>query len=123
MVVPDERGAIGGSLKIEWPANMQPLLTTQNPLITACQGSVESGSSFDLAECQYSPFWAFRITLVITDPSTGFIYLRECPGVGLTVMSCEPGYPAYPASGAGVWFGLNGTWATEETSWGAIKSL
>jgi hypothetical protein len=55
--------------------------------------------------------------------STGFICMSPYPDLGLNVKSCESGNPVYPASGAGVWLGLNNTWAAEETSWGAIKSL
>jgi hypothetical protein len=122
-IIPDEKGVIGGTLGIEYPGNIAMLSVTQNTLIVSSMGSLPSGVSFALSECQYSRFWAYNVAIIVLDASNGFISLCPHPDLGLTVMSCEPGYPVYPASGAGVWLGLNGTWATKSTSWGAIKSL
>jgi len=120
---PDEKGVIGADLKVDCPASVQFGAVTENPLIVSSSGSIQSGLSFALSECQYSPFWTHQITCYLMNGSTGFICMSPYPDLGLNVKSCESGNPVYPASGAGVWLGLNNTWAAEETSWGAIKSL
>ncbi|MCX5752959.1 MAG: hypothetical protein NTW97_04840 [Candidatus Krumholzibacteria bacterium] len=122
-VRPDGNGVIGGCLKVDLPANVLVQSVTENSLITSSTGSIESGVSFALSECRYSEFWTHSVAMVIIDDSHGFISLSAHPGLGLTALSCEPGTPACPAGGNGVYYGVNGTFATKSTSWGAIKSL
>jgi len=122
-VQPDARGVIGASLRVEYPANVLVMSVETNPLIISITGDLVSGTSYMLAECQLSLFRSHRLSCLIWDPSYGLIYLNPHPDYGLTVTSCESGSPVYPASGIGAWLGLNGTYATEETSWGAIKRL
>lgn len=121
-VSPDSEGAFGASLTVEFPPNVLVISVTTNPLVCSITGDLFDGTSFLLTECQPASFWSHRLYCMIIDSSQGFIYLNPHPADGLTVRRCDTGLPV-ASLGTGIWLGLNHSYGTEETSWGAIKSM
>lgn len=106
------------------PAGVIPSVVTTNPLITASLGDMWSGISVSFGACQNGWVWTQHAACYLTSASMMFLTIGPRPGVGLQIASCELGFPIYPAVVLNnLALNQDCVVATENASWGAIKSL
>jgi hypothetical protein len=125
-------GTICAEFRICYPVNViQSTATRNDPIISVMLGDLASGISVCFIVCQWSWFWICHQLLYVTDPTQTIVYICAHPDVGVfQFANCEPGYPVEPFIKFTSLY-LNyappdpecmGT-ATEDASWGAIKSM
>jgi hypothetical protein len=122
---PGLEGQICAEFKIGYPANVIQSTMTTNPEISVTLGDLATGMSACYVSCQWGWNWPFQQTCYLTDTTPAFITIEAHPEVGVyQFANCLPGYPTEDI------FVMNHLAlnqpceiATEETSWGAIKSL
>ncbi len=95
-----------------------------NPEITVSLGDPIAGISVSFGTCQTGWVWSQRIPCYLMGAQAGYMMIEAKPGVGLQIASCETGFPIYSATVLNH-LALNNPCeiATEDASWGAIKSL
>jgi hypothetical protein len=130
--LPGENGQICAEFAISYPPNVIQSTTTKNlPLISVDMGDLASGWSVCYIACQWSWHWPAHQLLYVTDPTKTHCEVVAHPGVGAyQFANCEPGYPVEPCNILSHLF-INydvfdpecAGFATQEASWGAIKSL
>jgi hypothetical protein len=119
-------GVQAAEYKLIFPAYVIPQAPVKNPAVSvAMDDPVGTGGwsiAFEL--CQSGWTWSQRYPCYLTEATAGFVLVEAIPGLPLQVASCEAGYPKYPATVVNH-LALNQSCeiATEESSWGAIKSL
>lgn len=119
------KGVQAAEYKLTAPAGVITSTATLNPDINVSLGDAFSGISVSFATCQTSWVWSQHIACYLTIGTPAFFTVGPSPAAGaLQIASCELGYPLYPAT---IWnqLALNQSCvtATENASWGAIKSL
>lgn len=129
--LPGADGQICAEFMIGMPANTIPSTVTPNaPLISVTLGDLDSGVSVCYVGCQDDWNWCFQRTFYVTDGMQTVIEILGHPDTGLVQFAnCLDGYPLEPATAYPLML-LNvlpddcpEIVGTEETSWGAIKSL
>lgn len=118
-------GVQAAEYKMTAPAGAVIVSTvTTNPDITASLGDVAGGISVAFGACQNGWVWTQHVSCYLLSPAPMFVLIEARPGVGLQIASCELGFPIYPATVLNH-LALNQPCvvATENASWGAIKSL
>ncbi len=130
--LPGPLGVMCNEFAVCYPINViQSTVTNNDPIISVTLGSLPAGMSVCYVACQYSWFWMFQQQLWVTDPSKTMVYICVHPDVGVyQIADCTPGYPTQPCDLLTNLY-INyappeqecmGT-ATEDASWGAIKSM
>jgi hypothetical protein len=123
---PDPIGMICAEFRICYPANViQSTVTWNDPIISVSLGDLPSGLSVCFVSCQYGFLWICHQACYVTDTEPAFIEVCAHPDVGVYQFAdCSEGYPTIPIS---LWnnLALNQPCVvgTEESSWGAIKSM
>jgi len=123
--LPSEHGVMSVKFAISYPANVTQSSLTVNPGIAYTQGDLESGINVQFQSCMYGWVWTHHQTLYITDTDPDWIYIVAHPGEGSYYFTtCIDGYPSEGVMVVNH-LAVNQPCviATEETSWGAIKSL
>jgi len=134
--LPSERGQIGADFALMYPqSTLIPSTVTANDYIIAIvTGDLENGISVLYNECQYDWNWCFHQSIYITSHQPAMIEIIEHPGLDPPIYnfrSCEEGWPIEPAIKFTNWY-FNyyyypGTCippiGTDDSSWGAIKSI
>lgn len=117
-------GVQAAEYKLTAPASVIVSTVTTNADITASLGDVVGGISVAFGACQNGWVWTQHVTCYLTMTAPDFIRIEPRPAVGLQFASCELGFPIYPATVLNH-LALNQgcVVATENASWGAIKSL
>jgi hypothetical protein len=132
MCLPGPLGVICNEFSLCYPPNViQSTVTKNMTIISVDMGDLPSGWSVCYILCQYDWFWIAHQTLYVTTPDPAVIEVCPHPGVGVyQIANCEPGYPVEPCAVLTNFFvnygpeepECQGT-ATEDASWGAIKSM
>lgn len=119
------RGVQAAEYKLTAPAGVIASTVTTNPDINVTLGDPWSGIAVSFQNCQTGWVWAQHVACYLTVASPAFILVEASPTAGaLQIASCELGYPLFPAAVVNH-LALNQgcVVATENASWGAIKSL
>jgi hypothetical protein len=137
MCLPSYLGQICCEFKLCYPANMVPSTATFNtPIISVTLGDLDTGISVCYVDCQWNWHWVVHRTYYVTDPTQTYLYIcakppPEGPGV-YQFANCEPGFPVEPCIAFTHFYVnrdpvaddlCNPPTATEDASWGAIKSM
>ena len=129
--LPGEKGQICAEFLVTYPLNtIQSTVTWNDPLISVTLGDLPSGLSVCYQECQWDWNWPCYQLVYVTDPTQTVIEIGPHPDVAVyQFANCDPGYPVEPCTAYPSML-LNvlpedcpEIVGTEETSWGAIKSL
>jgi len=131
--LPGDQGAIANEFRISYPYNVQQLATNwQWPIIyNIIGGDLSTGISIQYISCQTDWFWLCRVTLMVTDPTQTHLAIVGHPDTGVyRIWNCQPGYPWETVNVLTNLY-INYTYdeplcqgtATDEASWGAIKSI
>lgn len=132
MCLPGPLGVICNEFMICYPVNVIQSTTTSNTaIISVTLGDLASGMSVCYLLCQYDWFWCFHQTLYVTDATQTLVQICAHPDVGVyQVADCTPGYPTVPCDLlTNLYLNYESTepecqgTATEDASWGAIKSM
>jgi hypothetical protein len=121
-----DNGTICNEFRICYPPNViQSTVTWNDPIISVMLGDLPSGLSVCYIICQYDFFWIAHQACYLTDTTPAWIEVCAHPDVGVVQYAdCTPGYPVWPST---IWnhLALNQPCVigTEESSWGAIKSM
>jgi hypothetical protein len=132
MCLPSYLGQICAEFMLCNPANVVPSTVTFNtPIISVTLGDLDTGISVCYISCQTDWHWLANRLYYVTDPTVTYIEICPAPGPGAyQFANCEPGFPIEPCIKFTNFY-LNaeppmdecmGT-ATEDASWGAIKSM
>lgn len=132
MALPGPLGVMCNEFAICYPVNtIQSVVTSNDAIISVMLGSLPAGMSVCYQLCQYDWFWCFHQQIYVTDATQTMVYICAHPDAGLyQIADCTPGYPTQPCdllTNLYLNYGpeeqvCQGT-ATEEASWGAIKSM
>jgi hypothetical protein len=129
--LPGDQGVFCNEFMISYPPNAIQSTVTRNPIISVDLGDLGWGMSVCYTACQTDWFWNYHQLLWVTDPSQTQCTIVAHPDVGaVQIANCEPGYPIEPATVLTNLY-INRPYddplcqgvATDEASWGAIKSL
>lgn len=129
--LPGDQGVICNEFRVSYPANVIQSTVTYNPIIAVDLGTLPTGISVCYLACQFDWFWMYHQMLWVTDPTPTQISIVAHPDVGTyQISTCEPGYPLAPVTLLTNVY-INRAYddplcqgvATDESSWGAIKSL
>ncbi|UCD20254.1 MAG: hypothetical protein JSU64_03705 [candidate division WOR-3 bacterium] len=118
--------------RIGYPPNVTPGALTINPLVSVWDGDLETGVMACFPDCVNSIVWYFHQTIWVNDPTPAWVEIRKHldPGIPcIQTRRCDPGNTPTCA----IYYckvGINmeppqcwGAISTEESSWGAIKSM
>jgi hypothetical protein len=130
--LPGMNGMICAEFAVGYPVNViQSTVTWNVPLISVSLGDIPSGLSVCFVACQYNWLWIAHQTCWVTSPEMTNMYIKAHPEAGVyQFANCLPGYPVEPCI---IYTNMyinraapdplcEGT-ATEDASWGAIKSM
>jgi len=128
---PSVRGQICAEFLVQYPANVITSTVTPNDaIISVTLGDLANGMSVCYVGCELDWNWPFQQAMYCTDPTQTMITIGAHPDVGVyQFANCDSGYPtepciAYPSLLLNVLpDDCPEIVGTEETSWGAIKSL
>ena len=128
---PSVRGQICAEFRVLYPANLiQSTVTSNTDIISVTLGDLPAGMSVCYLACQTDWHWPFHQALWVTDATQTMIEIGSHPDAGVyQFANCNDGYPvepciAYPAMLINVAaLDCPEILGTEDTSWGAIKSL
>lgn len=123
--LPSVNGMQAAEFMITYPANIIGSTVTQNPGINVALGSLNAGISVSYANCNMEWVWTHYQDCYITSTTPSWINVVAHPGSGkYQFASCLLGFPLEDI------FKLNNLAinqqclvATEDATWGAIKSL
>ncbi len=123
-----ERGIQAAEYRLILPAGIISTATTTNPDINLTLGDWAAGISVSFMTCWQTWVWPQHIScLSLGVAAPGFITVEGKPlslPYFLQVASCELGFPIYPLKVLNhLALNCSCVIGTEETSWGAIKSL
>jgi hypothetical protein len=128
--LPGVRGMIGGDFDVIFPSELLVVKTVNNPdMVTIGCGCCEPGIHVCFTSChQWDWVWTHQLTCMISSGGVGVpgsIRVVPAPGeLSPRVATCEPGYPMEPVTVlTDLHLYQSCTYATEPTSWGAIKGL
>ena len=118
-------GVQAAEYRIVAPSYVILSTVTTNPEISVTLGDPVSGISVAFYGCNIGWVWTQRIACYLTGPGPGYVMIDKRPEVpAIQLCSCELGFPIYPATVLNhLAIGQGCQIATEESSWGAIKSL
>jgi hypothetical protein len=118
-------GVQAAEYRIVAPSYVILSTVTTNPDISVTLGDIVNGISVAFYGCNPSWVWTQKVLCYLTGPGPGFIQIDKRPDVDhIQIASCELGYPIYTAAVLNhLAIGQSCQIATEESSWGAIKSL
>jgi hypothetical protein len=130
--LPSYFGQICAEFMVCYPVNViQSTVTWNTPIISVQLGDLATGLSVCYIVCQWDWHWIANQLIYVTDPTPTYVYICAHPGPGVfQFANCEPGYPVEPCikyTNLYLNYPLDspeclGT-ATEDASWGAIKSM
>ena len=118
-------GVQAAEYRVVAPAYVILSTVTTNPDISVTLGDPVAGISVAFYGCNPSWVWTQHIACFLTAPGPGYIQIdRRLDVPAIQIASCELGYPIYTATVLNhLAIGQGCVVATEESSWGAIKSL
>jgi hypothetical protein len=118
-------GVQAAEYKVVAPAYVILSTVTTNPEISVTLGDVVNGISVAFYGCNVGWAWTQRVSCYLTGAGPGYVLIDKRPEVAaIQLCSCEVGFPIYPATVLNhLAIGQACAIATEESSWGAIKSL
>jgi hypothetical protein len=125
---PPTEGAFAAEYQLLFPSNMLAQFTYPSTSIAIVKDAVTGppGVSIGFDVCQYSPLVLYRFQMFPFSEVAGYITIIENTIVNaIQIANCiEPYRPKMPCSVYN-YFGFNAACniATEESSWGAIKSM
>lgn len=129
-VLPSERGLQAAEFKLSIPATLVQLAAVKNPGITVELGALASGISVAFGEgmCQMDWVWLYNLTMMSLATVPCVLEIVAHPGTlpvpAYQVANCLPGYPIEPVVKlTSLYFYQSCVIGTEETNWGAIKSM
>lgn len=126
-MLPEGHGLQAAEYKITYPAGVISSTVTTNPDITVSLGDITSGISVAFGPCEMGWVWSQHQACYLTSSAPGFVTISGRPDAlpyGLQYASCELGYPIYGFTVLNNLALNRGCQiATENASWGAIKSL
>lgn len=123
--MPSIRGMQAAEFMVAYPANVIGSTVTQNPLINVALGSLNAGISVSFSECQATWQWTHQQSCFLMDMNANTIQIVAHPGSGVyQFATCEIGFPLEPTTRlTHLYLNQNCVYATQDASWGAIKSL
>jgi hypothetical protein len=132
--LPSYLGQICAEFMICYPANVITSTVTKNTaIISVDMGDLGSGWSVCYIECQWNWHWNAHQTLYVSDPTLTTVEICPAPGPGAyQFANCESGFPTEPCiKFTNLYLNrdpvadelCNPPTATEDASWGAIKSM
>jgi hypothetical protein len=118
-------GVQAAEYRVVPPAYVIVSTPTINPDISVSLGDALAGISVAFYNCQPGWVWTQNIACYLTAAGPGYVMADRRPDVSaIQIASCELGNPIYPAVVLNhLAIGQECVVATEESSWGAIKSL
>jgi hypothetical protein len=129
-ILPSERGLQAAEFRCVLPSTIVQTASLKNPGITVELGSLANGISVAFGEgmCQMDWTWIYNLTLLVLATVPTVVEITPHPGTlpepAYQVASCLPGYPIEPVVKlTSLYFYQSCVIGTEETSWGAIKSM
>ena len=129
--LPGANDQICAEFMMSYPANViASTVTTNDAIVSVTLGDLATGMSVCYDPCQTDWNWCFQQLIYVTDPTQTTIDVLGHPDTGLVQFAnCLEGYPLEPATAYPSLL-LNVLQqdcpeivGTEETSWGAIKSI
>ena len=130
--LPGDPGVICNEFMISYPVNVIQSTLTQNwSILSVALGNPATGYATCTVSCQSEWFWIAHQLLYVTDPTMTSLSIVAHPAIGAyQIATCEPGYPVGSVTLlTNLYLNYSGSepvcqgTATEEASWGAIKSL
>ena len=135
--LPSERGQIGADFTVAYHdlSILAPsTVTTNDGIVAVVTGDLENGISILYKECQYGWNWCIRQTIYIISHELAWIEIVEDPGITPKFRNCEEGWPTeqvykWPrlylnyVSDVPPYLYCIQPIGTDDSSWGAIKSL
>ncbi len=129
-VLPSERGLQAAEFRMALPATIIQTASVKNAGITVELGSLANGISVAFGEgmCQMDWTWLYNLTLMALATVPAVVEITPHPGTlpepAYQVANCLPGYPIEPVVKlTSLYFYQSCVIGTEETNWGAIKSM
>ncbi len=118
-------GVQAAEYRVVPPAYVIVSTPTINPGISVSLGDALAGISVAFFGCQTGWVWTQNISCYLTGAGPGYVRIEKRLDVpAIQIASCELGNPIYPAAVLNhLAIGQGCQIATEESSWGAIKSL
>jgi len=129
-ILPSDKGMQAAEFAVSFPATVITLSSIKNPGITVELGAMTTGISvaFGEGQCQMDWVWLYNMSLMSLGTVPGAVAIIPHPGT-LTLpayqyATCELGYPIEPlVKLSSLHFYQPCMVGTQETNWGAIKSL
>ncbi len=123
---PGAEGAAAAEYMFTFPAGVISTQETKSPNINLNMGSsYNAGNSVNFEACETGITWLYHWACLNTAVDPGYFTVVPHDQYGtLIITTCEEGYPIVDAS-VHNYFGFNASCqvGTEESSWGAIKSM
>jgi len=123
----EQPGLTAVEFAISFPSNVLASTTTINPLITVSLGSLTGGTSVAFGTCQNDYVWTHQVACYAMSTAASAITIIPDPTAlppAYLIATCDVGNPLI---GPVIWnnLQLNGPCvvATQNASWGAIKSM
>jgi hypothetical protein len=132
MCLPSYLGQICAEFRICYPGNtIQSTVTNNDAIISVTLGDLPNGMSVCYSECQVAWHWNFHQTVYVTDATQTYIEICDHPDIAtFQFANCEDGFPTEPCiKFTNLYLNYDGSedecgvTATQDASWGAIKSL
>ncbi len=134
MCAPSYLGQMCAEFMICYPANViQSTVTNNTAIISVTLGSLPAGMSVCYNDCQWAWHWNFHQTLWVTNTDQTYVEICPHPDTGeISFANCEDGFPMEPCIKFTHFYLnrdpvaddlCNPPTATEDASWGAIKSM
>lgn len=127
MLEPGPTGVFGAEYRFSAPATIIAQVTTPSPLIAVAMGDALNGTGISLgfSSCQTAPFVVYNWMMLPLAVTPGFFMVEANTSTGKLIVAECPGDRAELPATVYNYFGFNDACVvgTEETSWGAIKSM
>ncbi len=132
LCLPSYLGQMCAEFMICYPPNViQSTVYENSAIISVTLGSLSGGMSVCYQECQWAWHWNFNQDLWVTTADMTHIYICPHPDTGeINFANCEDGFPMEPCILLTNFYINYGPtepeclgYATEDASWGAIKSM
>jgi hypothetical protein len=128
MLDPGPDGAFAAEYMLTIPAGQLVQVPTPSPLISVAMGNATGlpGISLGFLSCQTEPFVVYSFLMLALSVDSGFYMVEPNASTGkLIIANCVEPYRPEVAATAYNYFGFNDACVvgTEESSWGAIKSM
>ena len=126
-MLPEGTGLQAAEFKLTFPAGVIASTVTTNADVSVAMGDLTTGYSAAFGPCQIGWTWTNHVACYLTASAPGYVTISGRPGAlpyGLQYASCELGYPIYGLTILNnLALNQNCQIATENASWGSIKSL